>query len=140
MKLVYVLSKNRVVKLNQFTIQLLYDTNEYVQEVIVGLDTGANRVGCSAVTTNGKVLYQSETILRDNIIKLMTQRREYRRNRRSRKTIYRKGWLPPSLKSKADATVKVITKLSEILPFKKVRIEIAKFDIQKLKNPNISGV
>ncbi|MFQ6061656.1 MAG: RNA-guided endonuclease IscB [Methanosarcinales archaeon] len=131
-------AKARVVKLNPFTIQLLWDCEENIQEVIVGLDTGANRVGCSAVTKDGKVLYQSETILRDNISKLMTQRREYRITRRNRKTRYRKprfnnrkrpkGWLPPSLKSKADSTVKVVAKLSEILPFKTVRVEIAKFE------------
>lgn len=139
--------KAKVVKLCPFTIRLNWDCERNVQEVIVGLDTGAVNVGCSAVCGD-RVLYASETKLRTDIHKKMQRRAKYRRIRRS-KLRYRpprfdnrtrpKGWLPPSLRSKADSIVKIIKQLAEILPITKVRVEIAKFDIQKLQNPDIKG-
>lgn len=141
-------SKAIVVQLCPFTIRLDWNCKTNKQEVIVSIDTGAVNVGCSAVAEN-KVLYASETRLRTNINKKMKRRSDYRRNRRSRKCRYRKprfdnrrrqqGWLPPSLKSKAESTVKIVKSLSKILPISKVRVEIAKFDTQKLQNPDIQG-
>jgi hypothetical protein len=137
-----------VVKLCPFTIRLNWDCENNKQEVVVGLDTGAVYVGCSAISDN-RCLYASETKLRTDISKKMQRRAKYRRNRRTRKLRYRqprfdnrtrpKGWLPPSLKSKANSTVKIVKQLSEILPIDKVRVEIAKFDMQKLQNPDIQG-
>lgn len=142
-------NKAVVVDLCPFTIQLCWDCESNVQEVIVGLDTGAVMVGCSA-TSNNKCLYASETNLRTDINKKMLQRAMYRRHRRARNTRYREvrynnrtrpdGWLAPSIKSKVDSTVKVVKQLSKILPISKVVVEIAKFDTQKLQNPHISGV
>lgn len=63
------------------------------------------------------VLYQSEVILRDDIKKKMNSRRALRRNRRYRKTRYRKprflnranstkkDRLPPSVKHKVQAHI-----------------------------------
>lgn len=140
-------NKAVVVNLCPFTIRLNWNCESNKQEVIIGLDTGAVNVGCSAVSGN-KVLYASETKLRTDISRKMQRRANYRRNRRS-KLRYRqprfnnrtrlKGWLPPSLKSKADSTIKIVKQLSKILPISKVRIEIAKFDTQKLQNPDIEG-
>lgn len=137
-----------VVKTYPFTIRLNWDCENNVQEVVAGLDTGAVKIGCSAVSDN-RVLYASETKLRNDISRKMQRRAKYRRNRRSRKMRYRQarfdnrkrpeGWLPPSLKSKAESTVKTVKQLSKILPITKVRVEIAKFDTQKLQNPNIKG-
>lgn len=131
-----------------FTIQLKWDCESNKQEVVVGLDTGAVNVGCSAIS-GSRVLYASETKLRTDINKKMQRRAKYRRNRRTRNTRYRKarfdnrarpeGWLPPSLKSKAKSTIKTVRQLSYILPISKVIVEIAKFDIQKLQNPEIQG-
>jgi len=136
-----------VVKLTPFTIRLKWDCETNTQKVIVGVDTGAVNVGCSAVSGN-KVLYASETKLRTDIHKKMQRRAMYRRTRRT-KLRYRqprfnnrtrpKGWLPPTLKSKAESTIKIVKQLSKILPITKVRVEIAKFDTQKLQNPNIKG-
>ncbi len=140
-------SKASVVMLTPFTIRLNWDCESNTQEVIVGLDTGAITVGCSAVCKT-KVIYASETKLRTDISKKMQRRAMYRRTRRS-KLRYRKprfnnrtrpkGWLPPSLKSKLDSTVKIVKQLAEILPVNKVIVEIAKFDTQKLQNPDIKG-
>lgn len=137
-----------VTNLCPFTIRLTYNSKNRKQEVTIGLDTGSVNVGCSAVSKN-KVLYASETKLRTDISRKMQRRAKYRRNRRTRKLRYRearfdnrtrpKGWLPPSLKSKAESTIKVVKQLSDILPISKVRVEIAKFDTQKLQNPDIEG-
>ena len=52
-------------------------------------DTGSKHVGV-AVVGNDKVLYQSQTELRDDIKKKMDRRRAFRKSRRFRKTRYRK--------------------------------------------------
>ncbi len=141
-------NKATIIQLTPFTIRLNWDCENNKQEIIVGLDTGAINVGCSAVSKN-KVLYASETKLRTNIKKKMQRRMKYRRTRRN-KLRYRqprfnnrtrpKGWLPPTLRSKLESTTKIVKQLSEILPINKVRVEIAKFDTQKLQNPNIKGI
>jgi hypothetical protein len=137
-----------VFNLCPFTIKLLFVTGNKVQDVIVGLDTGAVNVGCSAVSGK-KVLYASETKLRTDISKKMQRRVMYRKSRRARNTRYREArfenrkstrQLPPSLQSKLDSTVQIVRLLGKILPIKKVIIEIAKFDTQKLQNPEIEGV
>ena len=140
--------KAEVIHLMPFTIRLNWDCENNTQEVIVGVDTGAVNVGCSAVSGK-KCLYASETKLRTDIHKKMQRRAKYRRARRTRLLRYRQprfnnrtrpiGWLPPSLKSKADSTIKIVRQLSNILPITKVRVEIAKFDTQKLQNPDIKG-
>lgn len=140
-------NKAIVVNLCPFTIRLNWCCENNKQEVVIGLDTGAVNVGCSAVSED-KCLYASETKLRTDINKKMQRRAKYRRNRRIRKLRYRqprfdnrrsKRQLPPSLQSKADSTVKIVKQLSQILPISKVRVEIAKFDTQKLQNPDIQS-
>ncbi len=141
--------KAEVINLCPFTIHLNWDCENNKQEIIVGLDTGAINVGCGA-TSKDKVIYASETKLRTDISRKMQRRATYRRNRRTRNTRYREarfdnrtrpeGWLQPSLKSKAESTIKIIRQLSGILPISTVIVEIAKFDTQKLQNPDIEGI
>lgn len=80
-------NKAIVVNLCPFTIRLQKDTENNKQEVVVGLDTGAVNVGCSAVSEN-KCLYASETKLRTDISRKMQRRAKYRRSRRSRNLRY----------------------------------------------------
>jgi hypothetical protein len=51
----------------------------------------------------------------------------------------KKGWLPPSLRQKVQSHLTVIDKLHEILPVSKIMVETARFNIQKIKNPDIEG-
>ncbi len=44
-------NKATVVNLTPFTIKLNFDCENNTQEVIIGLDTGAVNVGCSAVSS-----------------------------------------------------------------------------------------
>lgn len=139
-----------VVKRIPFTIQLKYDTTKYVQPISLGVDAGSKHIGLSA-TTNDKVLYEADVELRNDIVELLSTRRECRRTRRNRKTRYRKprfnnrksskpdGWIAPSVKQKIETHLTVIKKIHEILPITNIVVEVASFDIQKIKNPEISG-
>ena len=50
------------------------------------------------------------------------------------------GWLPPSIQSKVDHHIFWINKIMNSLPdTTRQRIEVARFDIQKIKNPDIKG-
>jgi N6-L-threonylcarbamoyladenine synthase len=140
--------KANVVKITPFTIQLKYATGENKQPIILGVDSGFLNVGLSA-TTDKKEVYSADVKLRTDIVKLNSERRQYRRTRRNRKTWYREprflnrkkpeGWLAPSIQHKLDSHIKLINKVKQILPITKIVIEVATFDIQKIKNPEISG-
>ena len=142
--------KAKVIKRCPFTIQLLYDSTHYVQSVSLGIDAGSKHIGLSA-TTKEKELYASDVELRNNIVDLLSTRKEYRRTRRNRKTRYRKvrfnnristkkkGWLAPSIRQKIETHLTVVDKVHQILPISKIVVETASFDIQKIKNPDIKG-
>ena len=140
--------KAKVVRRCPFTIQLLYDTTSIVQEITLGVDAGSKVVGLSA-TTKKKILFETEVTLRNDIVDLLSTRREMRRGRRNRKTRYRKarfnnrsrkeGWLAPSIRQKIESHINIIGKLHKMLPIRKIIVEVASFDIQKIKNPNIQG-
>ena len=86
-------------KTGQFTIQLLYGSSGYKQEIVVGIDTGSKRVPIAAVG-NGKVYYVKEKILRTDVKKQLSSRASYRRTRRNRKTRYRKPRFHNRVKTK----------------------------------------
>ena len=140
--------KAKVIKRCPFTIQLLYSSTNYTQNINLGVDAGSKHIGISA-TTKDKVLFESDVELRNDIVDLLSTRRQNRRTRRNRKTRYRKprfdnrkqkeGWLAPSVQNKVDTHLTVIHKVHEILPISKIIVEVASFDIQKIKNPTISG-
>lgn len=142
--------KAKVVRRTPFTIQLLYSSTNYTQEITLGVDAGSKHIGLSA-TTKDKELYASDVELRNDIVDLLSTRRQNRRTRRNRKTRYRKprfsnrvaskkeGWIAPSIKQKVDTHLTVIDKVHQILPVNKVIVETASFDIQKIKNPDIQG-
>lgn len=133
-----------------FTIQLMYESTNHTQPINLGIDAGSKHIGVSA-TTESKVLYEADVELRDDIVNLLSTRRGNRRTRRSHKTRYRKprfnnrvfakreGWLAPSIRQKVDTHLIVVTKVHQILPISKTIVETASFDIQKIKNPTISG-
>jgi len=131
-----------------FTIQLLYGSSGYKQPIRLGVDSGFKHVGLSAVSDKQE-LYSVEVQLRIDIVNLLSERRSYRRNRRNRKTRYRqarflnrgikKGWLAPSIQHKLDSHVRLVNKVKQILPVIEVVVEVALFDIQKIKNPETGG-
>lgn len=140
--------KAKVVKRCPFTIQLMYESSTYIQELVLGVDAGSKVIGVS-VTSEEKEYYAGEVELRNDIVELLSTRRECRRTRRNRKTRYRKarfsnrirkeGWLAPSVQQKVKTHLKVVEDIHRILPVSKIVIETASFDIQKIKNPDIEG-
>ena len=83
--------KAKVIRCEPFTIKLNYETREYTQPLTLGIDTGSGTLGAAVVDNNGNVVYASKVVVRNDIKTKMDQRRKYRRNRRSRKTRYRKA-------------------------------------------------
>ncbi|MDD6380672.1 MAG: RNA-guided endonuclease IscB [Lachnospiraceae bacterium] len=141
--------KAKVVNRCPFTIQLLYSSTNYTQKVTLGVDSGSKHIGLSA-TTKDKGLFESDVELRNDIVDLLSTRRELRRSRRNRKLRHRKprfnnrrrndGWLAPSVKQKVDSHITMIAKVHKILPISNIVVEVASFDIQKIKAPTISGM
>ena len=139
----------KVIKRCPFTIQLLYDSNSYTQPISLGVDAGSKVIGISA-TTETKELYAAEVELRNDIVDLISTKREFRHARRNRKTRYRKprfdnrknqkeGWLTPSVQHKINTHIRVVDDVCKILPITNIIVEVASFDIQKIKNPDIEG-
>lgn len=142
-------AKAKVVNREPFTIQLLYGSTGYKQDITVGVDTGSDKVGVSVVSKN-KELNSYEFKLRNDISHKMTTRRMYRRNRRSRlryrksrfdnrSSSKRKGRLAPSVQWKVDAHIRLIDLIRSRLPESRLILETGAFDTQKMQNPNITN-
>ncbi|MBE3122027.1 MAG: HNH endonuclease [Thermoplasmata archaeon] len=137
--------KAKVVSRKPFTIQLLWNSEKNTQPIKLGIDSGYNKIGFSA-TMDKRELISGEVKLRDNISKLIAERAMYRRKKRN-KLWYRparflnrkknKDWLAPSIKHKLDSHIRLVEKIKKLLPITETIIEIANFDIQKIKNPDI---
>ena len=136
------------VRRTPFTIRLLYEVPGFIQDVSLGVDAGSKTVGLSA-STETKELYRSEVTLRNDIVNLISTRRETRRTRRSRKLRYRaarfdnrrraEGWIAPSIRQKVCSHIRSIDLVCSVLPVRKIVVEVAQFDTQLLKNPDIAG-
>ena len=143
--------KAHIVSYEPFTIQLDYEPDTHIiQPLTLGVDRGAIHSGYS-VANEHREYYSAEVIARDNISKKLSNKRMYRKQRRSRKTRYRKprfknrknkkkGWLPPSLEQKVAVQLNEIDHLHHYFPIENIIVEVAEFDIQKIKDPNISGI
>lgn len=136
--------KARVVMRTPFTIRLLYGSAGYKQPVTLGVDAGSRHVGMSA-SIGRHELYAAEMQPRNDVVDLLSTRREHRRSNRYRKTRYRgprfdnrhktkqPGWLAPSVEVKIQEHVTAIKNVMRILPVTLVRVETAEFDTQRLK-------
>ena len=142
--------KAKVKRTEPFIIQLLYGSTGYKQPITLGIDAGSKHIGVSASTAKQE-LYAADVEIRNDIVEKLSTRRQNRRTRRNRKTRYRKprfqnrvgsknkGWLAPSVESKINSHFRVVRDVYKILPISKIIVETASFDIQKIKNPNITG-
>ena len=137
-------NKAIVVKRTPFTIRLTIRTKSYKQPIVLGIDAGSKTIGCSAATEN-KELFAAEIKPRNDVVDLISTRREFRRSRRNRTTRYRtprfnnrikskhKGWLAPSIEVKIQEHITSIKRICKLLPITKVVVETAEFDLQLLK-------
>ena len=133
-----------VVKRTPFTIKLLHGSAGYKQPITLGVDAGSKHVGLFA-STEKRELYSEEFTPRNDVVELLSTRRQNRCSRRNRKTRYRtprfnnrvhskhKGWFAPSVEVKIQEHITVIKRICRILPITLVRVETAEFDTQRLK-------
>lgn len=148
--------KARIVKCKPLTIRLEYETTKNVDELTLGIDSGAVYIGYSLINQRLKREYICGTLEQEHIGSdsnpakgRIDEKRMYRRNRRSR-LWYREarfdnrkkhiGMLPPTIERKYNTHKRLISIISAIAPVVHLVIEVAKFDIQKIKNTTIKGI
>lgn len=118
----------------------------------VKLDPGSRHTGVAIVDDKDQVVMLAELEHRGHLIKRnMDSRRAVRRHRRNRNTRYRparflnrkipKGWLAPSVKSRADNVINFIKKYKKLINIDKVMIEHVSFDTAQMSsNTKLYGV
>jgi 5-methylcytosine-specific restriction endonuclease McrA len=124
-----------------------------VMPLRVKLDPGSKTTGIAIVDdSSGEVVFAAELTHHGQAIKsALDDRRGVRRKRRQRKTRYRKprfnnrknkkkGWLPPSLESRISNILTWVERLSRYCPITAISMELVKFDLQQMENPEVSGV
>jgi len=136
-----------------FTIRLKND-NAVLKDrsYTVKVDPGSKHTGIAIVDNKDSVVMLAELEHRGHIIKrTLDKRRSLRSFRRQRKTRHRparflnrtrpKGWLAPSIKSRADNVVNFIKKYKKLLNINKVMIENVSFDTAQMSsNTKLYGV
>lgn len=142
--------KAKVKRRCPFTIKLLYDTTEFTQDLTLGVDTGGKTIGVAVADDECNICYLSKVDERTDVTDKMQQRAKYRRNRRSRKTRYRKArWLnrknsirknrfSPTMISKFNNHIREIEFVKSILPITKTVLECGQFDTHLMKNPTMN--
>jgi 5-methylcytosine-specific restriction endonuclease McrA len=116
------------------------------------VDPGSKTTGVAIVHQDtGEVVFAAEIGHRGQAIKKnLDARRAIRRGRRNRKTRYREprfdnrrrseGSLPPSLESRVENAFTWSRRLIRVYPIKGLGLELVKFDMQLMQNPEIEGV
>ena len=144
-----ILLKNKLAvvhKIYPFTIRLKDNScagND--KTYTVKLDPGSRTTGIAIVDNKDSVVMLAELEHRGHLIKKnLNKRRGIRHSRRQRKTRYRparflnrtrpKGWLAPSVKSRADNVVNFIKKYKKLLNIDKVMIENVSFDVAQMSS------
>ena len=116
------------------------------------IDPGSQTTGIALVDdASGEVVFAAELTHRGPAIKhALDQRRAVRRGSRQRNTRYRPprfqnrrrkaGWLPPSLESRVANVHTWVKRLASLCPLGAISVELVKFDLQRMEQPEISGV
>lgn len=117
----------------------------------VKIDPGSKTTGIAVIDDNiGEIVFAMALTHRGQQIKNdLEYRRGIRRSRRNRKTRYRKprfenrtrskGWLPPSLKSRVHNIETWVNRLCRFCNIQAISMELVRFDMQKIENPEIAG-
>ena len=133
-------------KIYPFTIRLRDNScGSNDKTYTVKIDPGSKTTGIAIVDNKDSVVMLAELEHRGHIIKKdIDSRRAVRHHRRSRKTRYRparflnrtkpKGWLAPSIKSRADNVINFIKKYKKFLNINKVMIENVSFDVAQMSS------
>ena len=137
----------KVAARSPFTIQLLWECEEHLQEVVLGIDKGSHVTGFACVG-QGEILLSGEIRHRLDVKDKMDARRTNRRNRRTRKwyraarflnraASKRSGRLPPSIKTNVEEVIRVVRQIP--LPISSLVLEDVQVDIARLNNPTLCG-
>src|SRR5260370_2816994 len=145
--------KAAVLKRYPFTLILKAAIEQpQVQPLRIKLDPGSRTTGIAIVDDkSGQVLFAAELTHRSQEIKkALDDRRAVRRGRRARRSRYRKpsfpnrirpqGWLAPSLKSRVCNIETWVKRLRKVCPITAISLELVRFDLQLMQNPEISGI
>ena len=109
------------------------------------VDDGSRRVGIALVNEHtGEVVFRGVLILREDVVRLIALRREYRKNRRYRlvrhrpcRNLNRKQAVPfPSIRQKKEAIFRVLADLAKIAPISGVDVELVSAAV---RNPSLPG-
>ena len=139
-----------------FTIQLLWDCEENVQEVRCGIDKGCKVTGIACVG-NGELLFSANIKHRNPIalqqkdgsktfVEVRAERRRARRNRHrwhrkprfnNRASSKKSGRLPPTIRMNVMEVVRVVRKIP--LPISLMTVEDVAVDVRRLSNPDVKG-
>jgi 5-methylcytosine-specific restriction endonuclease McrA len=143
-----------VVRMHPFTIRLKDWVGGAVQPVRIQLDPGSKTTGIALVRADGErqhVLWLAELEHRGQAIrKALTQRSGYRRRRRSVNLRFRAprfdnrtrapGWLAPSVRHRVETATTWTDRLCRLAPVSGLAMELVRFDMQQMQNPQIQGV
>lgn len=146
-------NKAAVYRYQPFTIILTDRKSGGTQDVSLQVDPGSQTTGLALIGQfeNGNRLIWAANLEHKGyqIKEDLRKRRNVRKSRRYRKIRYRKprfnnrarpdGWLPPSVQSRVDNIREWAKKLKNRCPITQIKCETAKFDTQKIQNPEISG-
>lgn len=136
-----------------FTIRLKND-NAVLKDrsYTVKLDPGSKTTGIAITDDKDSVIMLAELEHIGHLIKKdLNSRRIVRKSRRQRKTRYRparflnrtkpKGWLAPSVRSRADNVINFIKKYKKLINIDKVMIENVSFDTTQMSsNSKLYGI
>lgn len=152
-----------VVSLFPFTIRLKDRVGGELQPVRLKLDSGSKFTGIAVVRESESVDHASGEVVKSiavvalfqlnhrglaisaNLSARSAMRRRRRGNLRYRQARFDnrtkpKGWLAPSLQHRVDTTVSWVTRLQRIVPVTALSQELVRFDMQLMRNPEISGI
>lgn len=132
------------------------DGTAEVQEMAMGVDPGSKHTGVAVFRTSGpggrdrhgvlgiRIEHRAGAIHRHMLVR--AGRRHNRRSRkRHRKPRFRNrlrpaGWLAPSLLHRVEGVHSVVKWLASLFPVTAIYQEVARFDTQKMVDPEIHGV
>ncbi|GCE13543.1 RNA-guided endonuclease IscB [Tengunoibacter tsumagoiensis] len=150
------LKEGKAAVYRRYPFTLILKTEVDHPEIIplrIKLDPGSKTTGLAIVDDkSGDIVFAAELFHRGDAVKrALDDRRSLRRSRRQRKTRYReprytnrknkkKGWLPPSLESRIANILTWVQRLSRSCPIEAISMELVKFDLQQMENPEISGI
>jgi len=147
--------RGRVARRYPFTIRLTDRTVEesVLQPVRIKIDPGSRTTGFAIVREDKDetvVLTLAELAHRGARIRdRLTARRAFRRRRRARLRYRSKrfdnrrraaGWLAPSLRHRPDTVLSWVRRLCRLAPVGGIAMELVRFDMQKMENPEVAGV